>query len=207
MPVRNGLSSLYAGVACTLARGRHPPAGIVRRRCSRCRRRPALGRSSRLHRGVPRKRLLATLEAAVLAVSVIGCSAAGATPATSASQDLTVYHWWTAGGEYQAMHQDRERLQRRLSGHSHPRQPDRGWRRDHPQDRGPGPASRQLAALTHSSRWPAVSSRLMSTAVTSTTSTTSGPRRIWTSKYPGGSRPDGDVQRPQDGDPDQHPPG
>ena len=62
-----------------------------------------MGRSFRPHRVVPGKRLLATLDAAFLAISVIGCSVTAATPAASASRDLTVYHWWTAGGEYQAM--------------------------------------------------------------------------------------------------------
>ncbi len=49
-----------------------------------------------------RTRFLGTLCAAVLAVSVSGCTGAVAPP-PSASHDLTVYHWWTAGGERQAM--------------------------------------------------------------------------------------------------------
>jgi glucose/mannose transport system substrate-binding protein len=40
---------------------------------------------------------------AVLAISVVGCGAAAISPSPSSSQDLTVYHWWTAGGERQAM--------------------------------------------------------------------------------------------------------
>jgi glucose/mannose transport system substrate-binding protein len=52
---------------------------------------------------VARKRFLAMLGAAALATSAMGCSAASATPASSASQELTVYHWWTAGGERGAM--------------------------------------------------------------------------------------------------------
>jgi glucose/mannose transport system substrate-binding protein len=40
--------------------------------------------------------------AAVVAVSAAGCGA-GAAPSPSTSQDLTVYHWWTAGGERDAM--------------------------------------------------------------------------------------------------------
>jgi glucose/mannose transport system substrate-binding protein len=62
-----------------------------------------------LHRGfrprgeVVQKRFVATLCAAVLASSVLGCSAAATTPAPSTSPILTVYHWWTAGGEAQAM--------------------------------------------------------------------------------------------------------
>jgi glucose/mannose transport system substrate-binding protein len=49
-----------------------------------------------------RTRFLGTLCAAVLAVSVSGCTGAAAPPSI-ASHDLTVYHWWTAGGERQAM--------------------------------------------------------------------------------------------------------
>ena len=53
-------------------------------------------------RGVVRTRFLSTLCAAVLAVSASGCTG-GAAPSSSASHDLTIYHWWTAGGERQAM--------------------------------------------------------------------------------------------------------
>jgi glucose/mannose transport system substrate-binding protein len=38
----------------------------------------------------------------VLAASLSGCTA-GAAPTPTGSRDLTVYHWWTAGGERQAM--------------------------------------------------------------------------------------------------------
>ena len=38
-----------------------------------------------------------------MAICVTGCSAASALPSSVASHDLTVYHWWTAGGERQAM--------------------------------------------------------------------------------------------------------
>ncbi len=62
-----------------------------------------MGRGFRPHRVVMQKRFLAMLWAVALATSAIGCSAAQATPASSASQELTVYHWWTAGGERQAM--------------------------------------------------------------------------------------------------------
>lgn len=48
------------------------------------------------------KQLLATLCAAVVSFSATGCGA-GAVPSPTSSHDLTVYHWWTAGGERQAM--------------------------------------------------------------------------------------------------------
>jgi glucose/mannose transport system substrate-binding protein len=38
-----------------------------------------------------------------MAISVTGCSAASAPSSAVASRDLTVYHWWTAPGERQAM--------------------------------------------------------------------------------------------------------
>ena len=52
---------------------------------------------------VPRKRFLSTLCAVAMAISVTGCSAASAPSSAVASRDLTVYHWWTAPGERQAM--------------------------------------------------------------------------------------------------------
>jgi glucose/mannose transport system substrate-binding protein len=52
---------------------------------------------------VPQKRLISTLCSVALAISVMGCTGAAATPSSIASHDLTVYHWWTAGGERQAM--------------------------------------------------------------------------------------------------------
>ena len=54
-----------------------------------------------------RTRFLSTLCAAALAVSVSGCTGAAA-PSSSASHDLTIYHWWTAGGERQAMNKVEE---------------------------------------------------------------------------------------------------
>jgi len=42
------------------------------------------------------------LAGALMVASVAGCSAAAA-PSAGASHDLTVYHWWTAGGERDAM--------------------------------------------------------------------------------------------------------
>jgi ABC-type glycerol-3-phosphate transport system substrate-binding protein len=45
---------------------------------------------------------LSTLCAAVLTISASGCTGAAA-PSSGASHDFTVYHWWTAGGERQAM--------------------------------------------------------------------------------------------------------
>ena len=48
------------------------------------------------------KRVLAALCAAVVSLSATGCGA-GAVPSPTNSHDLTVYHWWTAGGERQAM--------------------------------------------------------------------------------------------------------
>jgi glucose/mannose transport system substrate-binding protein len=42
------------------------------------------------------------LWATVLVALVSGCTGAAA-PSSTASHDLTVYHWWTAGGERQAM--------------------------------------------------------------------------------------------------------
>jgi glucose/mannose transport system substrate-binding protein len=45
-----------------------------------------------------------TLFAAALAIaSVSGCTAAATSSPAASSHDLTVYHWWTAGGERQAM--------------------------------------------------------------------------------------------------------
>jgi glucose/mannose transport system substrate-binding protein len=54
-------------------------------------------------RGRPFLRRFASAAAALaLAVAVAGCSA-GAAPSPTLSHDLTIYHWWTAGGERQAM--------------------------------------------------------------------------------------------------------
>jgi glucose/mannose transport system substrate-binding protein len=47
--------------------------------------------------------LLSALCSVAVAICVTGCSAASALPSSVASHDLTVYHWWTAGGERQAM--------------------------------------------------------------------------------------------------------
>ena len=44
-----------------------------------------------------------SLRSVALAIFVTGCSAASALPSSAPSHDLTVYHWWTAGGERQAM--------------------------------------------------------------------------------------------------------
>ena len=50
----------------------------------------------------PIRRRVTLLAAALAVVSVSGCTS-GAASSPSASHDLTVYHWWTAGGERQAM--------------------------------------------------------------------------------------------------------
>jgi glucose/mannose transport system substrate-binding protein len=47
--------------------------------------------------------LLSALCSVAVAICVAGCSAASVLPSSVASHDLTVYHWWTAGGERQAM--------------------------------------------------------------------------------------------------------
>jgi glucose/mannose transport system substrate-binding protein len=52
---------------------------------------------------VQQKRFLSALCSVAVAICVTGCSAASALPSSVASHDLTVYHWWTAGGERQAM--------------------------------------------------------------------------------------------------------
>ena len=52
---------------------------------------------------VQQKRILSALCSIAVAICVTGCSAASALPSSAASHDLTVYHWWTAGGERQAM--------------------------------------------------------------------------------------------------------
>ncbi len=62
-----------------------------------------MGGGRRSHGRVSQKRFLSTLCSVALAISVTGCSAASAIPSSGASHDLTVYHWWTAGGERQAM--------------------------------------------------------------------------------------------------------
>ena len=62
-----------------------------------------MGRGFRPPRRVARHRIQSTLCSVALAVCVTGCTGAAATPSLSASHDLTVYHWWTAGGERQAM--------------------------------------------------------------------------------------------------------
>ncbi|MGD0018516.1 MAG: extracellular solute-binding protein [Candidatus Limnocylindrales bacterium] len=67
-----------------------------------------MGGGLRLPRRVAQKRFPSTLCAAVLAVSVSGCIGATAAPSARASHDLTVYHWWTAGGERQAMNKIEE---------------------------------------------------------------------------------------------------
>lgn len=66
-----------------------------------------MGGALRPSRGVVRTRFLSTLCAAVLAVAASGCTGAAA-PSSSASHDLTIYHWWTAGGERQAMNKMEE---------------------------------------------------------------------------------------------------
>ena len=62
-----------------------------------------MGGGRRPPRRVAQQRILSGLCSAALAISVMGCTGAAATPSSSASHDLTVYHWWTAGGERQAM--------------------------------------------------------------------------------------------------------
>ena len=62
-----------------------------------------MGGGFRPPRRVAQRRILSTLCSVALAISVMGCTGAAATPSSSASHDLTVYHWWTAGGERQAM--------------------------------------------------------------------------------------------------------
>jgi glucose/mannose transport system substrate-binding protein len=52
---------------------------------------------------VQQRRFLLSLRSVALAICVTGCSAASALPSSAPSHDLTVYHWWTAGGERQAM--------------------------------------------------------------------------------------------------------
>ena len=52
---------------------------------------------------VQQKRILSALCSVAVAICLTGCSAASALPSSVASHDLTVYHWWTAGGERQAM--------------------------------------------------------------------------------------------------------
>jgi glucose/mannose transport system substrate-binding protein len=52
---------------------------------------------------VQQKRFLSALCSVAVAICVTGCSAVSALPSSVASHDLTVYHWWTAGGERQAM--------------------------------------------------------------------------------------------------------
>jgi glucose/mannose transport system substrate-binding protein len=52
---------------------------------------------------VQQKPLLSALCSVAVAICLTGCSAASALPSSVASHDLTVYHWWTAGGERQAM--------------------------------------------------------------------------------------------------------
>ena len=52
---------------------------------------------------VQQRPLLSALCSVAVAICVTGCSAASALPSSVASHDLTVYHWWTAGGERQAM--------------------------------------------------------------------------------------------------------
>ena len=61
-----------------------------------------MGPGPRAPKWAVQRRFLATLCAACLAISAAGCGVA-AVPSPSASHDLTVYHWWTAGGERQAM--------------------------------------------------------------------------------------------------------
>jgi glucose/mannose transport system substrate-binding protein len=70
-------------------------------------RRSALGVGPRPPRQVLQRRFLSTLGAVVLTASVSGCTGAAA-PSPTASHDLTVYHWWTAGGESQAMNKIEE---------------------------------------------------------------------------------------------------
>ncbi len=48
---------------------------------------------------------LSTLCSLTMAISVAGCSTASAVSSPAASHDLTVYHWWTAEGEREAMTQ------------------------------------------------------------------------------------------------------
>jgi glucose/mannose transport system substrate-binding protein len=62
-----------------------------------------LGRGFQPRHSIVQRRLLATLCVAALTVSATGCSGSAASPAPSVSKELTVYHWWTAGGERDAM--------------------------------------------------------------------------------------------------------
>lgn len=62
-----------------------------------------MGGGRQIYGRVAHKRILSTLCTVALAISATGCGAGAGSPSPSASRDLTVYHWWTAGGERQAM--------------------------------------------------------------------------------------------------------
>jgi glucose/mannose transport system substrate-binding protein len=81
----------------------NPSADIVSMAPSSLARRTTLGGGFLPPRRIAHGRIVSGLCSAVLAIFVSGCSGGAASPSSGASHDLTVYHWWTAGGERQAM--------------------------------------------------------------------------------------------------------
>jgi glucose/mannose transport system substrate-binding protein len=101
MPVSSDIGILYAQ-AVSAAHAR-PSSHKASAGAAAPQRRTALGRGLQPRHPTARRRFPAILFAAALIVSATGCSAVAASPAPSVSGDLTVYHWWTAGGERDAM--------------------------------------------------------------------------------------------------------